>query len=72
MDPNATLDEFRRLMAEAEKFSVLIDDQESAGRAAPAEWFEARDDLWADAAELMAGLDAWLSGGGFLPRAWSR
>lgn len=72
MDPNATLEEFRRLMADAARYSALIDDQESAGRAAPVDWFETRDDLWADAAHLMEGLDAWLSNGGFFPRAWSR
>jgi hypothetical protein len=57
MDPNACLAEIRRLYAAINE----ADEHDS--------------DTLADAArlaELVEALDAWITKGGFLPRAWSR
>jgi hypothetical protein len=56
MDPNATLDELRAIVAAELTGSVL-------GTQGSLERFDRM-------VELFAGLDDWLYGGGFLPAAW--
>lgn len=63
MDPNANLEEMRQLAA-----AILAMTVEQAGETETA-------DLHADAvrlSELVEALDGWISGGGFLPKAWER
>jgi hypothetical protein len=52
MDPNATLNEIRGILAmhEADGYDP---------------------DRMCDLVELVAALDGWISGGGFLPAAWN-
>ncbi|MGZ4745679.1 MAG: hypothetical protein ACXVYY_01215 [Oryzihumus sp.] len=57
MDPDAALDHFRRLMLRA-----AANDADGLYRAA--------DECRTVAAQVMEGLDQWLSDGGFLPKAW--
>jgi hypothetical protein len=57
MDPNATLDELRDLIAK----------WQGAGSRGP--WTEAQADR---TIELAADLDKWISRGGFLPAEWMR
>lgn len=57
MDPNANLEELRRLVAR-----ILAEDIDEA--------FPNMNDL--RLAELVLALDGWLSKGGFLPNAWRR
>lgn len=58
MDPNANLEEIRTLLAERQEL-----DREG----------KELDPLdLCRLAELIESLDGWLSGGGFLPKAWAR
>ena len=57
MDPNATLEEMRRLMhAILNEVSTAQEDFANAERLA----------------ELVEAMDGWLSRGGFLPRSWQQ
>jgi hypothetical protein len=60
MDPNATLEELRKLVARVHKDYEDPDgngvDQDDADRLAT----------------LIESLDQWITKGGFLPKAWSR
>lgn len=60
MDPNANLEELRRL---AESMLEAYEDEDSNGID--------QDDA-ARLAELVQALDGWITGGGFLPSAWKR
>jgi hypothetical protein len=58
MDPNANLEEQRRLV------KLLLDGSITTDRA--------RSVSAHRLAELVSALDEWLTHGGFLPRAWER
>ncbi len=58
MDPNANLDEIRDLVRDLSDLGIDDDDID----------MNALSQLLA----LIGALDEWLSGGGFLPRAWQR
>jgi hypothetical protein len=57
MDPNANLEEQRRLV------NAINDARDN-------ETDVDQDDIWR-LAELCEALDGWISNGGFLPHAWS-
>lgn len=57
MDPNITLAEIRALTLRIRNHKASADDAEMADDAV-------------HLGELVDGLDAWLSNGGFLPMAW--
>ncbi len=61
MDPNANLEELRRLVARIQ----AAQDRDDGGAALD------NHDAWR-MAELVEALDGWLSKGGFLPKAWER
>lgn len=54
MDPDAALEELRRLVA------LILDEDRQSVRFAPSK----------ELAESFAALDGWLSGGGFPPNDW--
>ena len=58
MDPNATLEEIRNLVA---KIFELTDQDQSIP-----------DDTTGELASYVDVLDRWISDGGFLPKAWER
>ena len=58
MDPNASLEEIRRLIFLVRTHEVLM----------PAEASDALDRI----TDLFKALDEWIVGGGFLPEAWQR
>ena len=60
MDPNAALENMRRAVA---NYRAGEDADMSAAELV---------DYARDMAELFAGLDEWVTGGGFLPAAWQR
>jgi len=60
MDPNANLEEQRELVA-------TINKERDDGASDPDELIQAALRL----TELVEALDAWISGGGFLPREWA-
>lgn len=65
MDPNENLRRQRDLAAEIVRLNINPDYSK---RARDARVLEAADEL----ADLVLALDAWLTTGGFLPRAWER
>jgi hypothetical protein len=58
MDPNATLDRIRELVASINKNDGLDEDD-----------FQS---MASELAEYVEALDEWISKGGFLPTAWQR
>jgi len=76
MDPNATLEEIRRLVAD---LRVLIDDQDALGEA-DEDGTLALGETWLleiaekgdRLVELVRAMDDWLTQRGFLPTAWAR
>lgn len=76
MDPNATLEEIRRLVAD---LRVLIDDQDELGEAGEdgtlalgETWLLEIAEKGDRLIELVQAMDDWLRKGGFLPTAWQR
>lgn len=59
MDPNATLAELRRMLADYMEASEQATNQG-----------DLNDEAARRVAELFGALDGWLSAGGFLPNAW--
>ena len=69
MDPNANLREQRQLAAAITKIFNAADPDTGSFTE------QQRDDLNSAGirlAELVAALDQWISGGGFLPGSWAR
>jgi hypothetical protein len=68
MDPTANLTEQRSIVAEINAINDAADDEGNL----TAEQQGDLNDLGTRLAELVEALDNWISGGGFLPAAWSR
>lgn len=72
MDPNATLAQIRKLLAEIEEENkeYWSDPANDADPDACASHYDTVSDLRGDIADCVEALDGWLTKGGFLPDDW--
>lgn len=69
MDPDETLRRIRQLLLDLER-AEATEDRSAAHRYAAG--LSGRVSIGVELAELVEGMDMWLSRGGALPRAWRK